>query len=113
MIIADELKENVLQEYFNVMVFRDLIVRYQISASSTLKPFCKRVIGATPGEFSVHKIYNELKSYNEQKSQGYPAVKDTLYAFQEYVEAIYLNGFIAKYSHSVVKAENSQKKNLM
>lgn len=100
----DELKDKVLQEYFNVMVLRDLIERYQISNSSTLKYFCKRVIGSSGGEFSVNKIYNELKS------QGYQVGKDTLYLYQNYVEAIYLNRFINKYSHSVVKAESSQKK---
>lgn len=99
-----ELKDKVLQEYFNVMVLRDLIERYQISNSSTLKYFCKRVIGSSGGEFSVNKIYNELKS------QGYQVGKDTLYLYQSYVEAIYLNRFINKYSHSVVKAESSQKK---
>lgn len=100
----DELKDKVLQDYFNVMVLRDLIERYHISNSSTLKYFCKRVVGASGGEFSVNKIYNELKS------QGYHTGKDTLYLYQEYVEAIYLNRFITKYSTSVVKAESSQKK---
>lgn len=100
----DELKDKVLQEYFNVMVLRDLIERYQISNSSTLKYFCKRVVGASGGEFSVNKIYNELKS------QGYQVGKDTLYLYQSYVEAIYLNRFINKYSHSVVRAESSLKK---
>lgn len=100
----DELKDKILQEYFNVMVLRDLIERYQISSSSTLKYFCKRVIGTSACEFSVNKIYNELKS------QGYQVGKDTLYTYQGYVEAIYLNRFISKYSHSVVKAESSQKK---
>lgn len=101
---SDDLKDKILQEYFNVMVFRDLIERYQISQATTLKYFCKRIIGASAGEFSVHKIYNELKS------QGYQVSKDTLYSYQGYAEAIYLNRFISKYSHSVVKTESSQKK---
>jgi len=100
----NELKEKVLQEYFNVMVFRDLIERYQISQATILKYFCKRVVSASGGEFSVNKIYNELKS------QGYQVSKDTLYDYQGYVDAIYLNRFITKYSHSVVKAESSLKK---
>ncbi|MDA1079904.1 MAG: ATP-binding protein [bacterium] len=100
----NELKNKILQEYFSVMVLRDLIERYQISNSSTLKYFCKRVVAASGGELSVNKIYHELKS------QGYQVSKDTLYLYQGYVEAIYLNRFITKYSHSVVKAESSQKK---
>ena len=100
----DELRNKILQEYFNVMVMRDLIERYQIGNSSTLKYFCKRVIGASGGEFSVNKIYNELKS------QGYQVSKDTLYLYQDYVETIHLNRYVNKYSHSVVKSESSQKK---
>ena len=93
-----------MQEYFNVMVFRDLIERYQITQTAILKYFCKRVIGSSAGEFSVHKIYLELKS------QGYQIGKDTLYDFQRYVEDIYLSRFLGKYSYSVVKTESSQKK---
>jgi uncharacterized protein len=102
--LEDALKEKILQEYFNVMLFRDLIERYQIPNSTTLKYFCKRVVGASAGEFSVHKIYNELKS------QGYKVSKDTLYAYQDQVEAIYLNRFVNRWSVSVVKSESSQKK---
>ncbi|MBI2314829.1 ATP-binding protein [Candidatus Daviesbacteria bacterium] len=98
------LRDKILQEYFNVMVFRDLIERYQISQTTILKYFCKRIIGTSAGEFSVNKIYNELKS------QGYQVSKDTLYSYQGYAEAIYLNRFISKYSYSVVKTESSQKK---
>lgn len=100
----EELKNKILQEHFNVMVLRDLIERYQISQVAVLKYFCKRVVGNSAGEFSVHKIYNELKS------QGYKISKDTLYAYQGCVEAVYLTRFISKYSPSVVKAEMSQKK---
>jgi predicted AAA+ superfamily ATPase len=100
----DTLKDKILQEYFNVMLFRDLIERYQIPNITILKYFCKRVVGTSAGEFSVHKIYNELKS------QGYKVSKDTLYAFQDYVEAIYLNCFVNKWSTSVVKSESAQKK---
>ena len=100
----DSLKDIILQEYFNVMLFRDLIERYQIPNSTILKYFCKRVVGASAGEFSVHKIYNELKS------QGYKVGKDTLYAYQDHVEAIYLNRFVNKWSESVVKSESAKKK---
>jgi len=99
-----ELQNKILQEYFNVMVLRDLIERYKISQVEILKYFCKRVIGNSASEFSVHKIYNELKSL------GYKIGKDTIYAYQEYVESVYLARFIPKYAHSIVKTELSQKK---
>jgi uncharacterized protein len=98
------LKDKILQEYFNVMLFKDLVDRYKITQIAVLKYFCKRIIGTSASEFSVNKIYNELKS------QGYGISKDTLYDFQNYVETIYLNRFVAKYAYSVVKSEGSQKK---
>ncbi len=101
---AQDIKERIFQEYFNVMLLRDLVERYDISQVAILKYFCKRVVGASACEFSVNKVYNDLKS------QGYGVSKDTLYAYRENLEAIYLGRFIPKYSESVVKAEGSQKK---
>ena len=43
------LREKILQEYFNVMVFRDLIERYDISQPTILKYFCKRVLVSQRG----------------------------------------------------------------
>ncbi|HAJ95230.1 MAG TPA: ATPase [Actinobacteria bacterium] len=102
--IDDEIKDRVLQEYFNVMIFRDLIERYEITQTAILKYFCKRVIGNSAREFSVNKIYNEIKS------QNYKISKDTIYQFQDYVESIYLAFFIPKYLPSIVKQEFSRKK---
>lgn len=102
--VDSEIKNKVLQEYFNVMIFRDLIERYGITQTEILKYFCKRVIGNSSKEFSVNKIYNEIKS------QGYKISKDTIYEFQNYVESIYLAFFIPRYSHSIVKQEFSRKK---
>ena len=102
--IDNEIKNSVLQEYFNVMIFRDLIERYEITQTAILKYFCKRVIGNSSKEFSANKIYNEIKL------QGYKISKDTIYEFQDYVESIYLAFFLPKYLPSVVKQEFSRKK---
>lgn len=100
----DQLQNKILQEYFNVMVFRDIIERYHISQAAIVKYYCKRVVGNSAGEFSVNKIYHELKS------QGYKVGKNTVYEYQGYVDAMYLARFIPKYAHSVLKTELSQKK---
>lgn len=98
------IQEKTLQEYFNVMVLRDLIERFNITQTEILKYFCKRVVGNSANEFSVHKIFNEIKS------QGYKTSKDTIYTYQGYVEAIYLSKFVPRYSPSVIKQAFSQKK---
>lgn len=100
----DRLKEKILQEYFHVMVLRDLIERYHISNTAALKYFCKRLVGMSAGMMSVNKIYHELKS------QGYRVSKDMVYLFQGYAESIYLNRSVYKYSHSVAVSQSAQKK---
>ncbi|MFH1896199.1 MAG: ATP-binding protein [bacterium] len=98
------LRGKILQEYFNVMVLRDLVERYKISEPVILKYFCKRAVGNSGCEFSVNKIYNEIKS------QGYKISKDSLYAYQDYMESVYLIRFLPKYAQSVIKREMSRKK---
>ncbi len=98
------LRNKVHQEYFNTMLFRDLVDRFKISQISILKYFCKRLIANSADEFSVNKIFNDLKS------QGYQVGKDSLYLYQDHVEAIYMCKLISKYSHSIVKTESSRKK---
>lgn len=98
------LRSKVHQEYFNTMLFRDLVDRFKISQISTLKYFCKRITANSSNEFSVNKIYNDLKS------QGYQVSKDSLYLYQDYIEAIYMCRLIPKFSHSIVKLEGSRKK---
>ena len=98
------LRSKVHQEYFNTMLFRDLVDRFKVSQVSTLKYFCKRLIANSSYEFSVNKIYNDLKS------QGYQVAKDSLYLYQDYVDAIYVCRLVSKFSHSVIKSEGSRKK---
>jgi hypothetical protein len=100
----EDLRIKILQEYFNVMILRDLIERYHIPQTPALKYFCKRLISSSAGDFSVHKVYLELKS------QGYKVSKNTLYEFQEYAESIYLNRLLDKFDESFIKAELSRKK---
>lgn len=100
----EDLRQMELQGYFDVMLLRDLVERYNVSSVAILKFFCKRIIAASAGEFSVNKIYNELKS------SGYKVSKNTLYNYQDNVEAIYLSRFVSKYDESLVKSENSIKK---
>ncbi len=101
---GEDLRIKILQEYFNVMMLRDLIERYHIPQTAALKYFCKRLISSSAGDFSVHKVFLELKS------QGYKVSKNTLYEFQMYTESIYLNRLLDKFDESLIKAELSRKK---
>jgi predicted AAA+ superfamily ATPase len=82
--LSQELQNKTLQEYFNVMIYRDIVERFQITNLVTLKYFLKRVFESVTKPLSVNKIYNELKS------QGYKIGKNMLYDFLDAAEAVYL-----------------------
>jgi len=97
-------KMRILQEYFNVTLYRDIVERYEVSDIHILKYVMKRLMESFTREFSVNKIYNDLKSKN--LSIG----KDRLYRFVEYVESVYMIAILEKYVPSVLKREMSNKK---
>ncbi len=103
--VPNQLRQKVLQEYFYVMLYKDLIERYEISNTTTLKYFLNRILINIGKPTSIHKIYNELKS------NGYRVSKNTLYDFLDYSEAIYLNFGLKKFDFSFIKREKSEKKN--
>jgi len=103
-IINSEFSQKILQDYYYVMLYRDLIERYQIKNAAALKYFLNRLIGNIGKPSSIHKIYNELKS------AGYKVSKDSMYQFAEYAESIYLSFKINKFDYSFIKREQSEKK---
>jgi len=98
------LKIKILQEYYEVMLFRDIVERYNIKNLPVLKYFIKRVIESIGKPISINNIYNELKS------QGYKIGKDSLYQYLDILETIYFSILLKKFSKSILKMELSQKK---
>lgn len=98
------LKKKILQEYFNVMLYRDLVERYRITNLPVLRYFIRRVMEGVTSIVSPHKIFNELKS------QGYRVGKNTLYEYLDAGEAIYLFQILKKYHPSVLKQDLGEKK---
>jgi len=97
-------KADILQEYFNVMLYRDLMDRYGIRDASVLKYLIKRLIGSFTKEFSVNKLYNDLKS------RGFKVGKDSIYRLMDRIFSIYMVTYVEKYDPAVVKREMSNKK---
>ena len=102
--IDKQFKSEILQEYFNVMIYKDLVERYSIKNISIVKYLIKRMISSFTKEFSINKLYNELKSKNFSIS------KDTVYKLTEQINSIYFITTIEKYEPSVIKRELTNKK---
>jgi predicted AAA+ superfamily ATPase len=98
------IKIKILQEYYEVMLFKDIIERYNIKNIHILKYFIKRIVENISKPLSINNIYNELKS------QGYKISKDSLYQYLDILEAVYFTILIKKFSKSILKSELSQKK---
>jgi uncharacterized protein len=102
--ISSRFKHAILQEYFNVMLYRDLIQRYEIKDASVLKYLLKRLIGLFTKEFSVNKLFNDLKS------RGFTTSKDTIYQMVGHIFSVYMAAPLEKYDTAVVKREMSNRK---
>ena len=100
----DSLREKILQEYFNVMIYRDLVERYEIKNTSVLKFFIKRILASATKQLSVHTIYNELKS------SGFKIGKNLLYEYLDACQRIYLAFVLKKYAHKLVSRELGERK---
>ncbi|GAB4202763.1 MAG: ATP-binding protein [Bacteroidia bacterium] len=101
---SKELRIKILQEYVNVMLYKDLIEQYHISDLTTLKFFLRRIMDSTGKVFSIHKIYNDLKSANIKVS------KNTLYDYLKYLEDVFAVFILPKHFQSPVKTELSERK---
>lgn len=97
-------KERILQEYFFVMLYKDLIERYEIRNPEPIRYFIKRVMANLTKPTSVNRIYNELKS------QGVSIGKNTLYEVITQTESIYLFFPLCRYEKSLVKENTGDKK---
>jgi len=99
-----DLKRKTLQEYYQVMLFRDMVERYQITNMTALKFFLKRLYASSTKQISINRIYNELKSV------GIRIGKNSLYDFLEQAESIFMFGTLKKYAYKISTQELSEKK---
>lgn len=103
-LMTSNLQTQVLQEYFDVMTYRDLVERYQFTNLTVIKYFLKRIASTTGSYLSLNKIYNELRS------QNYKLDKNFLYEVYEGAKAVYLSLPVSKFDFSELKRVNSDKK---
>jgi len=103
--IEDELvRQKILQEYFNVMMFKDVVERYGVKNIPALKFFLKRLLSSSTKQASINNIFNELKS------AGFRIGKNTVYGFMEAAENIFLAFPLRKHSFKAATMELGEKK---
>ncbi|RLF49456.1 MAG: hypothetical protein DRN20_02060, partial [Thermoplasmata archaeon] len=99
-IAQEEDKENkirMINEYFNMVVYRDIVERYKIKNTGLIRWLIKALIASFSNEFSVHKCYLTLKS------QGMKVSKNTLYTYFSMLQDVLFVFPIQKFDHSARK----------
>ena len=96
--------EQTLQEYYFVMLYKDLVERYDIKNTSALKYFVKRILSNLTKSTSINKINNEMKT------GGIKSDKNFLYQVAEYLEAISFFQKLPRWNPSLNKETFSDKK---
>ncbi|NTW34270.1 MAG: ATP-binding protein [Bacteroidetes bacterium] len=96
--------ETTIQEYYHIMLFKDIVERYDIRNIPVLKYFISRLLANLAKPTSIHKIYNEIKS------AGLKTDKNILYELADMLEAIYFTQRLPKYNKSVLKTELANEK---
>lgn len=80
-----QLKEWIIKDYFNLLVYKDLKERYKIDNDFALKYLVSEIAKNIWKEFSVNSIFTSLKS------QWIKIWKDTLYNYLIYLENIFFS----------------------
>lgn len=97
-------RTRVLQDYLNVMIFRDIVERYNVTNIDVLRYFIRKIFASVTTPFSINKTYNDLKS------QGYKISNTYLYDYFEYCNAIFLCQTIRRFDYSDLKQARSEPK---
>ncbi len=93
-----------LQNYVETVIFRDVVERHQISNVALLKYFIFFLLKNISAPFSINKFYNDIKS------QGHKAGKDTLYSYLTYLEDAFLIFAVPLFTESLRRMQTAPKK---
>ncbi|MCX7115718.1 MAG: ATP-binding protein [Gammaproteobacteria bacterium] len=94
----------VLQDYIDVVLFRDIIERHKITNVSVVKYMIHYLLCNFSTSLSTNKFYNDLKS------QGFAVGRSSVYDYLSYIEDAYLIFTVPIYAESIRKVQNNPKK---
>ena len=97
-------RENILQGYYESMIFKDIVERNEIKEIKKLKILASLLFESVSREISYNKLSNKLKS------MGFSLSKNTIIEYISYFEDAYLFFQNLKYEYSMSKQLGSIKK---
>lgn len=82
--MTPDMRHEVLQNYVDVVLLRDVIERHSVTSVSVLRALSRHLLQNPAAGFSVTRFYGQLKS------EGVACTRDTLHLLLEYLEDAYL-----------------------
>ncbi len=102
--IKKEFAYDTLRDYVNVMMYRDLIERFNVRNYKALKLFLKLAVTSFSTRISISKMANYMRSLNISVS------RDSLYSYLEYCNDAYILFPVHRFSFSLKEVEQSKPK---
>lgn len=99
-----DIQQQKLQEYIDVVIYRDIIERHNIKHPTLIKYMILSMIHNVGKPFAVNKFYNDAKM------RGYQIGKDLLYGYTDHIEDAYLAFFSSSHDQSFRKTQTRSKK---
>ena len=97
-------RPQLLQEYVEIVIMRDIIERYQISQVALIRYIVLFLLKNCGSLFSVNKLANDIKS------QGFVSSRNAIYDYVSYIEDAYLAFPVPLYSESLRKTNSNPRK---
>ncbi len=82
--LPHEQHNRIINEYIDLMLYRDLIERFSVKHPQLVKYLLKYMLHNLAQPFSVNKVFNDIKS------QGYKVGKTTIYDYVSYLEEAFI-----------------------
>jgi predicted AAA+ superfamily ATPase len=102
--VSSESRIRILQDYVQVVTFRDIVERYQVSNLVLIKRLIHALLCNVGRRYTVNKWFNDFRS------EGIVVGKNTLYEYLEYISDAYLGFSVPLFSPSVKKQQVNPKK---
>lgn len=97
-------KQSILKEYLDLIIFRDLVERYNVSNLFLIRYLIKFLMTNVSNSISITKIYNDLKS------QAIKVSKNSLFQYIEYLEDAYIFFPLKIYSNNLREVQRNPQK---
>ncbi len=99
-----DMARRILSDYLELIVFKDIAERHNISNTALLKHLNKYCFTNIATLLSFTKLYNEFKS------QGYKLSKDTIFNYMAYLEDAYALFTVPIFRNSIKEEQRNPKK---